>query len=279
MLDNFIYENHTGRRFVGLENNVFLNYNDLRDYTWSYDTINSRISRFYRPITTRSIPLVVACQTDAEAVTVKNRIMEIAEADVDTKLAGKVYVGDYYTKGFITASKKSEYLASKRVCKIGLTLTSDDPSWYKETKYVFKTGGDNKIGFGGGTDYPYDYPYDYALSTAGRRIVCDSVGGNAFKIIIYGNNGLANPSITIGGHVYAVDNIHVGAGETLTIDSLEKTITWTRTSGANINVFDKRNRDYYIFEQIPSGVNTVSWSGTFDFDLTVIEKRSEPKWT
>ena len=46
MLDNFIYENNIGRRFVGKDNHVFANYNNLRDYQWSYDAINNRIYHF-----------------------------------------------------------------------------------------------------------------------------------------------------------------------------------------------------------------------------------------
>lgn len=141
MLDNFILENHLGVRFDGLENGVYLNYNDLRDYSWNYETINSRSSRFFRPITERKIPLIVYCDSDAEAVKVKNRLMELTEADIEAVIPGKVIVGDYYTFGYITASKKSDYLTNKRYCKIELTLTSDDPSWYKEETYLFPVGG------------------------------------------------------------------------------------------------------------------------------------------
>lgn len=144
MLDNFIYENHLGERFVGKENGVFLNYSDLRDYSWNYDTINSRISRFYRPIKDRKLPLTIVCQNDEEALAVKNRLMELAEMDVEDKIPGKVFVGDYYTNGYITASKKSEYLTNKRLCKIELTLTSDDPAWYNEQTFVFPIGGVEK---------------------------------------------------------------------------------------------------------------------------------------
>lgn len=141
MLDNFIFENHLGERFVGLENGVYLNYSDLRNYSWNYDTINSRISRFYKPITKRKIPLVIYCESDEEAVAVKNHLMELAEADVEAKIPGKVFVGEYYTSGYITASKKSDYLTNKRLCMIELTLTSDDPSWYNEETFVFPVGG------------------------------------------------------------------------------------------------------------------------------------------
>lgn len=139
MLDKFIFENHLGQRFE--EDRVFLNYSDLRDYSWSYESINSRISRFFRPIAKRKIPLVVYCKSDDEAIEVKNRLHELAEADIVAKLPGKVIVGEYYTNGYITASKKSSYLINKRICHIELTLTSDDPAWYCEKTYVFPVGG------------------------------------------------------------------------------------------------------------------------------------------
>lgn len=143
MLEKFIYENHLGQRFEGLPNGVYLNYNDLRDYSWSYDTINDRISRFYRSVKSRKLPLVVKGKTDEEAVTVMNRLHELAEVDVEAKIPGKIFVGDYYTIGYITASTKSNYLITKRLCYIELTLTSDDPAWYREQTYAFHIGGED----------------------------------------------------------------------------------------------------------------------------------------
>ena len=137
MLDKFIFENHLGLRFVGLENRVFLNYSNLRDYSWSYDTMNNRISRFYMRVRNRKIPLTVKCSSDEEAIAVLNRLHELAEADIEARMPGKVIVGDYYTMGYITASTKSNYLISKQMCNIELTLTSDDPAWYREKQYSF----------------------------------------------------------------------------------------------------------------------------------------------
>ena len=275
MLEKFIFENHLGQRFEGLPNGVYLNYNDLRDYSWSYDTINNRISRFYMGTKSRKIPLVVYCKSDEEAVAVKNRLHELAEADIEARIPGKIFVGDYYTSGYITASTKSNYLINKRLCNIELTLTSDDPVWYREQKYSFMPGSGTATAIGGGTDYPYDYPYDFALSLNGRKIVCDSVGRSAFKLLIYGE--VTNPAIVIGGHTYSVTGA-VRSGESLLIDSMNKTITLTTATGSKVNWFDKRGREDYIFEPLPAGQNMVSWLGTFGFDLTVIEKRSEPRW-
>lgn len=275
MLDKFIFENHLGQRFEGLANGVYLNYNDLRDYSWSYDTINDRISRFYMGSRNRKLPLVVYCKSDAEAVSVKNRLHELAESDIEAGIPGRIFVGDYYTKGFITASTKSNYLINRRLCHLDLTLTSDDPAWYREQTKAFIPGA-GSIANSSGTDYPYDYSFDYSVSKTGQTIVCDSIRSNAFKIRIYG--AVENPSVTIGGHVYSINGT-IAAGESLLIDSLTKTITLTKADGSKANWFDKRNRDSYIFHEIPPGQHTVVWNDSFGFDLTIIEKRSEPRWT
>ena len=275
MLEKFIYENHLGKRFYGLENGVYLNYSDLRDYSWSYDTMNSRISRFYRSITDRKLPLVVVGKSENEAVAVKNKLSELAEADIEAMIPGKIFVGDYYTQGYITASSKSEYLINKRYCKIDMTLTSDDPAWYLEQTYRFLPTPSSVAGEG--YDYPFDYTYDYETKArTTQNIECDSVRANAFRLVIYG--AVSNPSIKIGGHKYSINGA-IGTGETLVIDSLTKKITLTSQTGQKINWFDRRNRDSYIFEPIPAGRNNISWDGSFGFDLTVIEKRSEPRWT
>lgn len=276
MLEKFIFVNHLGQRFEGLPNGVYLNYNDFRDYSWRYDTINSRISRFYHAVTKRKLPLVVFCASDTEAAEVKNRLMDLSEADIEAMLPGRVYIGEYYTNGYVTDSTKSDYLNDKRYCKITLTLTSDDPAWYKEKLFPFHSAADEGNSVSGGIDYPYDYKFDYATTLTGRTVHCDAASSSAFRLMIYGP--VENPAITIGGHTYAV-NCSVGAGETLLIDSLLKTITLTTASGQKVNMFDKRFRDSYIFEPIPAGQNLVAYSGSFGFDLTVIEKRSEPRWT
>lgn len=276
MLDNFIYEDHFGRRFVGRENSMYANYNDLRDYSWEYDTINNRISRFYKGITDRKIPLVVCGLTEDKAITAMNKLHDFAETDIAAKVPGKIYIGDWYTCGYIVGSEKSNYLITKRLCHLNLSFVSDDPFWFKEKTHVFAPGTDGVIGTQDGKDYPYDYPFDYVVSQTGRTIACDSLAGNEFRMRIYGD--CEDPTIIIGGHSYTVSGA-IAPGESLLIDSINKTITLTKANGSKENWFDNRSRENYVFQQIPSGQNAVIWNGSFGFDLTVIEKRSEPKWT
>lgn len=273
MLDNFIYENHLGQRFVGLSNNVYLNYNDLRDYSWNYETINNRISRLYRPIKDRKIPLWVHCDSEAEAIEVKNKLCDYAEADIEAKRYGKVYIGDWYTTGYITSSVKGEYLIHKKMCKIELTLTSDNSAWYKETGYRFFKDSGVEVG---GLDYPYDYAYGYASALYSKLISHASVSSLEFKLLIYG--AVTNPTLDIAGHTYSVDGT-IGNGESLMIDSLQKTVTLTTAEGETVNWFDNRSRESNVFEPIRPGQIPINWNDSFGFDLTIIEKRSEPRWT
>ena len=202
MPDIFIYENHLGQRFDGSANGVYLNQSDLRDYGWDYSTINGKITRFYRGIMERSLPLVVHGSTADEAVAVKNRLHEIAEVDIVEAIPGKIFIGDYYTMGYIKASTKANYARLRKHAKITLTLLSDDPAWYRDETHSFFSGS-GSVAPVEGMGYPYDYPYDYAGSTSARTIKCDSVGSNAFKLRIYGP--AVNPSVSIGGHIYAIN--------------------------------------------------------------------------
>ena len=276
MHENFIYENHLGQRFIGLDNGVLLNSNELRDYSWRYDIINNRITRMYREPKDRKLPLVVCRSTEGEASEIKNRLLDLAEIDVEALKPGKVYVGEYYTAGYITESKKKDYRVHGRFCHIDLVLTSSDPVWCREKTYIFGGNNEPKQTDRSGYDFPFDYKYDFSVTANARQIVNDTVRGSRFKLRIYGE--ATNPTVIINGHAYTVHGM-IKDGESLVIDSQNKTIVLTTASGTTINWFNNRERDSYIFEPIPPGMNNVVYNGLFKFDLTVIEERSEPKWT
>jgi len=191
-------------------------------------------------------------------------------------LPGKIYTGDYYTTGFITSSKKKDYRTHGRFCHIDLTFTSPDPSWSRENIHIFGSNDEGATASRSGFDFPFDYAYDYSVSTTSRQVVFEGIKPSKFKLRIYGE--ATDPAVMINGHAYKVNGM-VRAGETLLIDSLAKTITLTTASGAKINWFANRDRHDYIFEPIPPGVNNIIYTGSFKFDLVVIEERSEPKWT
>ena len=93
---------------------------------------------------------------------------------------------------------------------------------------------------------------------------------------IFGEVG--NPRVSVNGHPYQV-NVDLAANEYLIIDSRKNTVTKYLANGTTLNVFDKRNKAQSVFEPIPGGTLRLTWPGTFGFDLTLYEERSEPRCT
>ena len=97
-------------------------------------------------------------------------------------------------------------------------------------------------------------------------------------LIIYGP--CDSPEIIIGASHYKI-NVQVAATEYLTLTAIdkEKTIFLTNAYGIKTNVFNKREKSFDVFSPIPNGTFDVTWNGNFNFDLTVLDRRSEPPWT
>ncbi len=286
MLEQIQYINHVNETLNFGQDGLFANENDLRDYSWDAVSANDRISEFTKGIVNKSIPVFIRCSSELEGLTIKNKLFEVIEKDVLVATHGKMIVGDYYCKCFLTASKKSKYLIDKRLLKTQLTMTTDFPSWIKETRVVFRptTGNNEEVAVNNNVivtakrnfDYNFDFPYDYTSEMLNKTLNNTGFVASAFKMIIYGT--CTNPTIHIAGHTYQV-NAEVGENEYLSIDSLTKTIILTHYDGTEENVFNLRNKNSYIFEPIPSGQNVVTWDGYYGFDVILYEERSEPKWT
>lgn len=275
MLEQLKYINHQNEVFEFGKDGIFVNTNDLHDYEWTVTKRNNKISAFDRAGTSRTLPIIIICKTDADGIAARNRLMNVVEKDVLAMKHGKIIIGDYYFRCFVTKSKKSNYLLTKRYTKVNLTLTTDFPFWVKETTNSFHKSGTAESG-GTNFDYNFDYPFDYSSETASGNLINTGIADTNFKMIIYG--ACVDPAVYINGHLYQV-NCTVNSGEYLTIDSVTKKITLTATNGTITNVFKLRNRDSYIFQKIPPGSNAVSWEGDYGIDITLLDERSEPSWT
>lgn len=284
MLEQIKFINHINEEIDFGQNGIYVNYNDLHDYSWAFTSDNNRISSFRKGIINKSIPLIIKATSAAEGLQIKNKLMEIGEKDVLAVQHGRIFVGDYYLKCFISGSKKRNYLINKEYLEATITITTDYPQWVKESTMSFRTDG-SVVSDGSGTstssgshnfDYNYDFPYDYTSRLKDKGLNNTGFVGTNFKLIIFGP--VTNPTVFISDHTYQVKT-PVLDGEYLTINSLEKTIYLTQHDGTMVNCFNQRNRDAYIFEKIPPGINTVTWNNAFRFDVTLLEERSEPKWT
>lgn len=276
MLEQLKYINHQNEVFEFGKDGIFVESNDLRDYEWEVTTKNNKISAFTRGVASRTLPVVIICRTEAEGIAAKNKLLEIAEKDIYAKQPGRIVIGNYYFKCFVTKSQKSNYLLAKRHLKETLTLTSDFPYWVKETRISFRTAVSTYANRQRNLDFPHDYPIDYASDFQSSQLNNTGFVASSFRMMIYGP--CVDPTVYIAGHAYQV-NCDVGENEYLTIDAATKRIYLTQNDGTEINVFNSRNRDSYIFEKIPPGNSNVSWDGDFSFDVVLLEERSAPKWT
>lgn len=274
MYEKLIFENHLGERIAFGENGIFVNENDLRDYAWNYSSDNGKVGNFNRGVSKKNVPIVVANPNVNEAIKAINNLMEFAEKDILADNAGKLIVGDYYLKCYIVGSKKKKYSGIRGFAVIDLDVVTDTSAWVKESRESFTLNGSSEGGKN--LDFAYDFPYDFTSPNAIKSLTNTSFSDVDFKLTIYGE--VDTPVIYIGGNAYKV-NCYVAAGEYLTINSKEKTVTLTKNNGEVLNYFKYRDKGSYIFTPIPPGINAVSWAGNFGFDVTIYEERSEPKWT
>ena len=274
MLERFKYINSFNETLEFGKDCLFVNENDLRDFVWDITSKNNKISGFKKGVVSKTIPVILKCGSEAEGIELRNRLFEVFEKDVLTNQHGKIYIGDYYLRCFITGSTKSNYLIHKGYVEMSLTVQTDFPEWVKETTTNHTFSYENVGGF---LDFPHDFAYDYKHQSRNATVINENFVPSNFILRIFGS--VTNPTLYISGHKYSVE-VTVGENEYLTIDSINKTIILTEDDGTKVNCFNNRSRDSYIFEKIPSGANDVTTlDDNFTFELTLFNERSEPKWT
>lgn len=273
LFERIRYQNHLGEILDFGKNGLYVEENDLRNFAWEVQTKGDRITGFRRGMTQKTLPVSVAFRNPAYVKELKRKLFEFCEKDVIAERYGKIIIGEYFFECYVTSSAKSRYTHDKDFTHFELGITTDRPYWVSERTTQFRKTEDASED---NLDYPYDYPYDYYSGGGSQRIANTYFSPVDFRMVIYGPAN--SPAIVIGGHTYRV-NTTVQSGEYLTIDSMNKTIILTQNNGTKVNKFDYRDRANYIFAPIASGASSVSWLGDFAFDLTLIEKRSEPAWT
>lgn len=273
MLESFIYSNHMNEGLEFGKNKLFVNENDLRDFAWEIKNKNNRISGFKKGIVSKTIPVIIKCNNEKEGYELRNKLFEICEKDVLAVKHGKIIIGEYYLKCFVTESKKSDYLIHGSYMRASIKISTDFPYWCKEKSTTFNYGSGPK---GMNLDFKRDFPSDYTSNLLGKTLFNSHFAATDFRIVIHGI--CENPKINIGGHEYSVE-VSVAKNEYLTIDSQNKTVILTHENGVQENYFKKRNRDSYVFEKIPPGNLNVSANANYKFEVILLEERSEPKWT
>lgn len=277
MLDKLTYINHLNQSQSFGSDGVFLTDLDLYDYEWSYNSNFDEITSFRKGITKRKMKIIILAQTEEEGIEKRNKIFEIFEQDVLEESQGKLRKGDYYLNCYVVASSKSKWFSSERYMENTITIISDRSDWVSEKKFEFlKSSESEKVEMDDLKKYPYKYGYYYKNQISSGTILNTSVNTSDFVMRIYG--AVTNPLVMIGKHTYQV-NVSINQGEYVEIDSENKTIYLIHANGRKESIYWSASKDSYIFQPIEKGTQTISWNGSFAFDLILKNKRSEPLWT
>lgn len=308
MLEKITYINHIGEKIEFGNESTYANANSLRDYMWTYKTSSGTSLVMNREIKEKGLPIVVACDTEFEGMTLKNMLFEVFEKDVLQESPGRLYIGEYYLECYIMGCKKTDYLQSRRMYKAELSILPVYPFWCRERLNHFYASVEQieKTGYRQGVpnlsemteltpdyprDYKYgyithyksakrrylrDYQYDYYRNHAVGRLNNDHFAESAFRIIVYGP--CTRPEIRVGGNIYKVATTLYDS-EYMVIDSRERTIIKYARNGVQENLFNARDKINYIFQRIPPGKITVKWNALYPFDIILYQERSEPLWT
>jgi hypothetical protein len=280
MLDTMKYINHLGET-IQFGSKYYANYNDLRDYTWKYDTEYERAVNFRRTIVKKSLPIIIKGATVSESLILKNSFYTTVEKDVTAFLPGKIYIGDYYMECFIYENKKGDYLIDKTYMTINVSVVSNTGLWVKEISkdFIYSEGGATP---GEATkDYEYLYEYDYALASSseyGGKITNTHFNAVDWTMTINSGNAGTDVEITIGSDLHKF-TYTIPTGGYVKINSKEKTMTAVAANGTQTNIFNTRDKTNNIFKKIEPGFNTVSWNGAYNFNITLMVERGEPEWT
>mgnify|MGYP003291419331 CR=1 FL=1 len=184
MLEKFIYTNSLNESLEFGKDCLFVNENDLRDFAWNITSKNDKISGFKKGIVKKTIPIVLKCETEDEGLYLRNRLFEVFEKDVLTKQYGKIHIGEYYLKCFITGIKKTQYLINMNHMVITATVQTDAPEWIRESTSFYEINTDD---VGDQLDYPYDFSHDFGNSFASRQITNSALVASNFIINIFLN--------------------------------------------------------------------------------------------
>lgn len=253
----------------------------FHSYAWTYEgtvqRYGSTVDRFGKDVL--EYEMIVAARGEQSTKEANlNYITEVTERDVIDNVQGKLYWGDYYLSCNIisanTVPSETFFGAEKT-----MGVFAPFPFWIKEETRQFFPAGSGRGSTATFLDYPYDYSYDYTPPIAGvESWNVNHYAASDFTMTIFG--ACENPRVLINGWAYEVFDT-LESGEYIIIDSRNNpvpSVTKYRTNGTTVSLWSKRGLEQSIFEPIPGGNLTINWNGTFGFNITLFEQRSEPAW-
>lgn len=273
------YTNASGASITLNSHPYYVAAHDLRNFVWEYNTINrpsgfgGRVT-FSRPVQERVISIGIRGSTPNEFNANALALSALTEPDILNGTPGKLYLGAQYLTCYLSTSSAVNYHSRRGnwVSK-DIKLVVTEPFWQTETTQRFLMGTPESVL--NAKRYNGRHPYRYIASTSSGTIINPHYTACPMIITIY--DAATNPSVTIGGKIYAM-SASIGDSQRIIIDQLRRTIVAMAADGSVTNLFDYRDKTNDIFEYIAPGTQTVIYTGDFTFDISVIQQRSEPSW-
>lgn len=237
---------------------------------WSYDKGANSIANAAREL--RKVSVNVALMDEAQA----DFLRRVCDRDVRNNTPGSLFVGEWSQRAFVVSCDADDVFGGSHSAKLGVVLL--DGVWRKPNTVSFLPPSAVS---GAYLDLPYNLPYDLAAMAAADSVTASPWGESPIKLTIYG--AATSPYIVAGGNLYKVA-ADIPAGGHMVVDSIAKTVRIVSATGDVTDAFGKAVRGTgkgggsYIFQPLPAGTSSVSWDGSFGFDLTWFEEEGEPPW-
>lgn len=280
---NIYYENSNGQTVTLLGDGLtFIDVMDLYTWEWSY-SLSNRItgyggdaSDFARYPRTFEMELRMRGMSKEDFLRQVNTLHDVTEADMIACNPGRLYVDDQYLTCYLAvAGAKPTHPKNSNFMTRNVTVLAVEPYWCTPIQITINPSTDVQTN-DNGKKFNLKYSYRYGTGVSGSTIINDHYAAAPAIIQFFGP--AANPSITIAGVTYGV-NETLTATDRLVIDQIKHKIYKVSETGIKTNAFDSRNKAFDIFAPIPVGSNTIVYSGDFVVQITMIQQRSELRWT
>ena len=273
MPDCICYESGTGLKEIRLNAKTFVGSpNDLHSRSWSYSLSGNNAASVQRAASKAKVAAFFSDLAEADA------FRRVSDRDVKSATPGLLHVGEWSQRCYVMESEVKRISTSCFLAN--LTLAMLDGVWRRAHKVDYIV---NPKYAHGGLDFPFDLPSDVGAPKPSKYLEAWEWGESPLRIVFYGP--CENPSVSIGGNVYAVD-VTVPEGGRVEIDPLARprTVEMVLPGGTRVDAFGKARRGdgpgrgEYVFEPVPAGVSSVESNGAFGFELTWYEEEGEPSW-
>lgn len=281
MRDKIYYYDHNGVLKLTLnEYPYYSEPSEFKDWVWGYNNQFGKLNTFYR--NKETWPLVIGIAGDY--IQAHDDLCDIFSADVLAEQPGKLVLRDWTLNCYITEAEYAYGTYNTELDRQAeFTVRAIDSTWIREKTRTFNGasaggGGDEDlwrdyVNLGSGGVRGYNYGYNMPAQHYGTLDLAGA--GNGYKLVIYGP--ATNPVVYMNNHPVRV-YVEIDAGDRLEIVSNgpTKTIDVVKPNGHRYSVFTERDKEYTPFIELAGHVDLTF--GDIRFDITTIERRSEPTW-